>query len=118
MEPIISPWVFYAAEVANGVKVFLIISPLFLSLAVMLYSLFLVDCAGGVPPGFGRKAAKALATAFAIEWSLAVFVPSEPTIYKMMAAQLVTSDNIRAVQGNLVDFIGQVAKELEGVKNE
>ena len=34
----------------------------------------------------------------------------------MLALQYVTPDNIQAVQGNIVDFVGQIAEAVKNVK--
>lgn len=47
---------------------------------------------------------------------LSAFIPDRQTAYTMLAASVITPDNIQAVQGNIVDFITNVAKSIQEVK--
>ena len=42
-----------------------------------------------------------------------IVIPDRDTTYKMIAASVVTTDNIKAAEDNIVDFIAKVANALE-----
>lgn len=120
MEPIIDPWTFYLIGVLNKinsfVKGFTIILPF---LYFFVFSGYLInwDCE---QERIIRKISK---VAFIVITVLAVFsfvaylfVPDKDVMYQMLAAKYATPDNIQAVQGNIIDFVGKIAEKLEQVK--
>ena len=42
-----------------------------------------------------------------------IAIPDRDTTYKMIAASVITTDNIKAAEDNIVDFIAKVANALE-----
>ena len=62
------------------------------------------------------KIGKYLIVIFAVLSFLAVVIPDKETCLAMLAAYYITPDNIQAVQGNIVDFVGQLANAVKGVK--
>lgn len=121
MEPIINPWVFYAIDVLNGVASasrFLCI-PLFLGVA---HAVSVVYCNRGFSKEerLARKMAWWIITRgivlFSIFLMIAILIPRQETMYKMLVATYITPDNIGAVQSNVVEFIGRVAEQLVKLK--
>lgn len=109
MEPIISPWWFYLVGIVGYVGMALKIGALALgSLAVIV----VLDC--------DEESTKKLCIwtgVIAIAMLLlSAFIPDRQTAYTMLAASVITPDNIQAVQGNIVDFIANVAKSMQEVK--
>ena len=45
-----------------------------------------------------------------------IVIPNKETTYKMIAASVITTDNIKAAEDNIVDFIAKVANALENGK--
>lgn len=109
MEPIISPWYFYLAGIVEYVGWALKIGAFvlgFLAVAVLM------DCEEE-----STKKLCILTGAIAVAMLfVAAFVPDKQTAYAMLAASVVTPDNIQAVQGNIVDFITDIAKSMQEVK--
>ena len=62
------------------------------------------------------KIGKYLIVIFAVLSFLAVVIPDKETCLAMLAVYYITPDNIQAVQGNIVDFVGQLANAVKGVK--
>lgn len=107
MQPIISPWVFYIAALSDNLLVLSTIGGgVFAFLWYWCYD---------TEKKTGQKICAIL---FAVCVLLVVFIPTEKTIYKMVAASIVTPDNISAVQGNTVDFIQKVAEAVIQVKQQ
>ena len=43
---------------------------------------------------------------------MAIIIPNESTLYKMIAASLVTPDNISTVENGTIDFIERLAEAI------
>lgn len=43
-------------------------------------------------------------------------IPDKETCLAMLAVYYITPDNIQTVQGNIVDFVEQLANAVKGVK--
>ena len=104
MEPIVSPWVFYAISLCGkistagqltmlaSVAVFIISSIFYFGDKELPFVLFIV---GGI---------------------IFLLVPNKETAITMLTASVVTPDNITAVQDNVVDFIQKIAKAVAEAK--
>lgn len=113
MEPVISPWIIYAVSLVSKIGIVATIAAIILGTGMLLacapYFLDDSDPAGE----FLKKAW----VPFAICIAVIVLVPDEKTLMTMIAVQYITPDNISAVQGNVVDFVGQIAQAVkENVK--
>ena len=112
MEQIISPWWFYLIGVTGYLSTTLKVVALVLFLMEIPVTLIYCD--------FGIEYAKKICIRIAIVaialLILSAFIPDKQTAYAMLAASVITPDNIQAVQGNIVDFITNVAKSIQEVK--
>lgn len=109
MEPIISPWWFYLVGIVGYVGMALKIGALALgSLAVIV----VLDC----DEESTKKLCIWTGVIAIVMLLLSAFIPDRQTAYTMLAASVITPDNIQAVQGNIVDFIANVAKSMQEVK--
>lgn len=105
MEPIISPWIIYALHVfdklyfACGMVLTccVTISPLLALFGNMEES----ECM--------MKYAKILAIVAAICALALIIVPDKNALIAMLAANYITPDNIKLIQGNIVDFVQQIS---------
>lgn len=109
MEPIISPWWFYLVGIVGYVGMALKIGALALgSLAVIV----ILDC--------DKESTKKLCiwtgVVALVMLLLSAFIPDRQTAYTMLAASVITPDNIQAVQGNIADFIMNIAKSMQEAK--
>lgn len=57
-----------------------------------------------------------IATEDSVFLMIAILIPRQETMYKMLVATYITPDNIGAVQSNVVEFIGRVAEQLVKLK--
>jgi hypothetical protein len=112
MEPIISPWIIYAVNFAAKISVIATIAAFIIGTAMTLacFLFFLEDSKSA--GSFLKKAWIPFAACVAI----IIFIPDKETLMTMIAVQYVTPDNISAVQGNIVDFVGQIAQAVKDVK--
>lgn len=114
-DPIISPWIFYAVSVCTKLTY---ISQFVAYMAwwgcpLLAFLIFMPLL--GEPEGVEKYVSKwakrgcILSILFAL---IALFVPDKEVLYQMLAASLITPDNIIAVQGNIVQFISDIAKGI------
>lgn len=109
MEPIISPWWFYLVGIVGYVGMALKIGALALGyLAVIV----VLDC----DEESTKKLCIWTGVIAIVMLLLSAFIPDRQTAYTMLAASVITPDNIQTVQGNIVDFIANVAKSMQEVK--
>lgn len=109
MESIISPWWFYLVGIVGYVGMALKIGALALgSLAVIV----ILDC----DEESTKKLCIWTGVIAIVMLLLSAFIPDRQTAYTMLAASVITPDNIQAVQGNIADFIINVAKSMQEVK--
>ena len=97
MKPIISPWVIYFASRANAV------GNLFLIVTIVAFVICLIGFDDLTKNGF-----KLFISIGIISMILTVLTPTTETVYTMMVANEITSDNIQAVGKtgkNVVDYI-------------
>ena len=105
MEPIINPWLIYLAEVVDVLKLLCTISSLLLGIVTCIF--LLDDCAPY------NKCAKFTGIAFILCVILAILIPTEKTVWMMIGASQLTTNNITAIQENLVDFATQLAHVIK-----
>lgn len=108
MEPIISPWFFYFAGMCNFV---LFVSGIGLIISIFVLLLMIEK---------QKECLKLPMIAAIIFFILAALVPQEDTCYKMLAASMVTPNNIKVLEGKvdetadkLLEKIIKTAKELQ-----
>lgn len=109
MEPIISPWWFYLIGIAGYVNAAFKIGAIVLGGLALLIGW---DCDQEPIRRFCIK----MGIAAVVMLFISAFIPDKQTAYTMLAASMITPDNIQAVQGNIVDFIANVAKSMQEVK--
>ena len=117
MEPVISPALIYLIQMINalyGLSIFI----LFVSAFTMVMSPLIADCICEDYEEEGkvmRKIIKICAILVVICIVLIMFIPNEKTIYAMIAASMITPDNISITEDQIVDLISKIAK---AVKNQ
>lgn len=104
MKPIVNPVFFYIADTIPTVKGISIIVCAVAAMAIFL--LWANDEGGKIP--------KSLIATFALTLVLAIFVPTQDTLYKMGVASFVTPDNVSYVAELVSDTTENVAN---GVKD-
>lgn len=119
MEPIIPPVWLYAIHVTDTVYDISLFA-LIISLCALL--MFFLNYAIDDPDDTRKekrltvKGMKVCLVIIVVSMIVIILVPDKKTMYAMIAASVITPDNIQAVQGNIVDFIANVAKSIQEVK--
>ena len=117
MEPVISPALIYLIHMIKAIYVLLIFI-LFVSAFTMVMSPLIADCICEDYEEEGkvmRKIIKICAILVAICIILTMFIPNEKTIYAMIAASMITPDNISISEDHITELISKIA---EAVKNQ
>lgn len=104
-EPIINPWFLYLADVLDAFK-FVVIVVAFASALMGIVSVVCGCAAKDLPEVLHFF--KIMAVTFVISASVAVFVPSKDTLYKMAIAEALTPDNIKMAY----DVTGKTANDI------
>ena len=118
MEPIISPAWFYFIHVLNtiyGLSIFI----LFISIFLIVVSPLIADCARGDYEEQRKimyKIIKICAVVAVICIILLIFIPDKKTIYAMIAASVITPDNIPIEKDQIVDFISRIVEVVHETK--
>lgn len=109
--PIISPWFFYFAGIADGLGITLMV---FGCIAILISIIVLCVSVDADETGFVKKSIKGIIISIVII-ILGIFCPSEDTCYKMMLAKFATPQNIQTVTkyaGDTASDVSDVIKDI------
>ena len=108
MEPIISPWIFYFIHLFNTLHILSVFAAV-IGLLVGLVLYFSAVADGNTE---GEKLGKYTLIAVLVFAILAIILPDENTMYKMIAASYATPDNISTFENGTIDFIDKLAEAI------
>lgn len=120
MEPIISPVWIYLIHVSNtvyGLSIFILLASMFMMAMSPLIADSVTD--------FGDKAAEKrimlkivkICAVFAVTCIiLLILIPDKKTMYAMIAASMITPDNISSVENHVIDLISRIAEGIYNAK--
>lgn len=113
MEPIISPWVIYAAHIMESVRVVAILMAV--GYIVVLPLVWIMEDMDG---GNEKFATFMLRQKWYLIVSLVllVVIPTKEDMLSMIALYYITPDNVQAVQGNVLEFIRQISEAVQNGK--
>jgi hypothetical protein len=114
--PIISPWFFYFAGIADGLGITLMV---FGGIAILISTIVLCCSLGDDDlTSFVKKSIKGIIIGIVII-ILGIFCPSEDTCYKMALAKFATPQNIQAITeyagdtaSNINDSVSDIIKDI------
>ena len=116
MRYIINPWVFYLLGVSNAVGMACVIFLAVFAIAFGSYLLiWTIECIGDEYPT-PTQILKKWKVPLILSVAFLVFMPSTDTIYKMMIASQVTTENIDTAKETIqdvADYIIDAVKEIE-----
>lgn len=116
MEPIINPWLIYAVNMCGNLKEVATIIAIIIILPISIIGINITMGVNEKEKKSYIRIEKYLIGAFVVSLFLAVAIPTKETCLAMLAAYYITPDNIQAVQGNIVDFVEQLANAVKGIK--
>lgn len=107
--PIINPWLFYLADVSETIRVtFQVVAGVSLVVSGVVLAISFFE---GTPELF-KRTIKAIFISIAILCIGSLF-PKEETCYKMMAASLVTPENLQTVKGETQNIVNYIVKAVD-----
>lgn len=109
--PIISPWFFYFAGIADGLGITLMV---FGCIAILISIIVLCVSVDADETGFVKKSIKGIIISIVII-ILGIFCPSEDTCYKMMLAKFATPQNIQTVTKYAGDTASDVSDAIKDI---
>ena len=112
MEPIISPWLIYSISIVGnlwGLCGLACILFLFGAVVIRIEMNDVYNKEDLEKYKLWLKRSIALGIIFGL---LSFFLPRKETYMAMIAASYATPDNIQAVQGNIVDFVGKLTEAV------
>lgn len=107
MKPIISPWLIYFASRADAV------GTLFLIVTIVAFGICLIGFDDLTKNGF-----KLFISIGIISMILTVLTPTTKTVYTMMVANEITSDNIQAIGKTGKDVVDYITDQIDKVIND
>lgn len=111
MEPLINPWIIYLAGISESTVCIAAIVAGFCGLAIIFHIL--------APDCFElRDSKKFLYTIFVVSMLIGLFMPSKETALQMIAASMITKDNITYVEDNTAEFVGKITKVMDTVEKQ
>lgn len=113
MEPIINPWIVYAIDMISKLSVVAFITVIASLIGMLIFAMN--DSTYGNDEQESRVF-KILLIVLLVATVFLVILPSKDTMLTMLALHYVTPDNIQAVQGNIVDFVSQIAQAVKDAK--
>ena len=116
MEPIINPWLIYAVNMCGNLKMLAMIGAILIVLPITIFSLEYLTAVSDSDKKCYIKIEKYLIGILIVLSFLAVVIPDKDTCLTMLAVYYITPDNIQAVQGNIIQFVEQLANAVKGVK--
>lgn len=108
MEPIISPVLVYLASTVGVLKCIFTLASLTTGISTLLFLIWANE-----DTGMYLYYAKRTGIAFILCVFLTAFIPSENTVWMMIGASYITSNNIMSVQDNLVHFAEQIIEAIK-----
>lgn len=111
MKPIINPWLFYTANVADKLFwVFIIVMGVSLFLSVC-FSLCCIDCKEEEEEKYARITRNAFKV-FMIVSIAFTFLPSKKTCYQMMISAQVTEENVDKAEDIIKDSVDYIFEKI------
>ena len=111
MKPIINPWLFYLIDKAGTIAEPLIFISIMYWIGVILIYLFSADNEEWA--ALFLKKTKLMRILLTIGLIVAILLPSKETSYKMLAASMVTPNNIETVGETTEDIIDYVVESVD-----
>ena len=112
MEPIINPLYIYLISIISAFQIALEFIMFFTGIAILVVGMlyFLGEITN---KKIGKQILKTATITFIVSMLICIFVPDEDTCYKMMAASIVTPNNIETVKDETIKTIEEIANILQ-----
>ena len=123
MTPIINPWIFYFADIANSLKEVNIAFALVSGVGFILITGLIVISYG--EDVFDKETLftiikwnKIICLIFIITLLIAIFCPCQETIYKMAIASIITEENINKTTDEIKELIDYTVDKIDNMEED
>lgn len=117
---IISPWWFYLSDVVDTIDFVFILFSVFGVIGCMIFFFFIVEYAETTDIETIKKTwgiLKKYIIITVIFILIVIIIPTRETVYKMLAASLITQENIQTVGENATDVVDYIVEKIDEVVN-
>lgn len=115
MNPIISPWLIYFAELADSINMTFLFVAL---IAFIIMAFAFIPYMDNKKDGTLKQCLKKSFIWFCISIAILVITPSKDTVYTMVVLDNVTTDNIQAIGKTGKDVVDYITEQIDKVVNE
>ena len=111
MKPIINPLFIYLASIISTLKIASIFIMIFAGITIIIVGIIYFEEV--ITEKTGKRILKTATITLIVNLLICIFTPSEDTCYKMMAASIVTPNNIETVKDEAIKTIEEIADILQ-----
>lgn len=111
MKPIINPLFIYLASIISTLKIASIFIMTFAGITIIIVGIIYFEEV--ITEKTGKRILKTTTITLIVSMLICIFVPNEDTCYKMMAASIVTPNNIETVKDETIKTIEEIANILQ-----
>lgn len=115
MNPIISPWLIYFAELADRINMTFLFVAL---IAFIIMAFAFIPYMDNKKDETLKQCLKKSFIWFCISIAIVVITPSKDTVYTMVVLDNVTTDNIQAIGKTGKDVVDYITEQIDKVVNE
>ena len=111
MKPIINPLFFYLISIISTLKIASIFIMIFAGITIIIVGIIYFEEV--ITEKTGKRILKTATITLIVSMLICIFVPSEDTCYKMMAASIITPNNIETAKDETIKTIEEIANILQ-----
>ena len=111
MKPIINPLFIYLASIISTLKIASIFIMIFAGITIIIVGIIYFEEV--ITEKTGKRILKTATITLIVSMLICIFVPNENTCYKMMAASIITPNNIETAKDETIKTIEEIANILQ-----
>lgn len=111
MKPIINPLFIYLASIISTLKIASIFIMIFAGITIIIVGIIYFEEV--ITEKTGKRILKTATITLIVSMLICIFVPNENTCYKMMAASIITPNNIETAKDETIKTIEEIADILQ-----
>ena len=111
MKPIINPLFIYLISIISALKIVSIFITVFAVITIIIVGIIYFEEV--ITEKTGKRILKTATITLIVSMLICIFVPNEDTCYKMMAASIVTPNNIETIKDETIKTIEEIANILQ-----
>ena len=118
MQPIINPSIFYFISVCSNLGMSIIVLSILALITLIIVGInMLISYQDNENITLHKDILKKLLIVTVLGFTISSFIPSETTCYKMIAASMITPDNVEITKDAIVDLIRDISEaSIEATK--